>query len=106
MAVEEGGIHIRERGTPKFVRRVGEITFNGQAALRAGKTVFYATPVGLFQLTRRGIELRGVMPGIDVRHDVLDAVRMRVVLPPSGEPELLPASIVTGEGFVLPGRRS
>jgi propionate CoA-transferase len=105
IAAEDGAIHIRQRGAPKFVRRVSEVTFNGQAALRAGKRVFYATPVGLFRLTRRGVELTDVMPGIDVRSDVLARSPMRIVLPSSGAPNRLPASIVTGQGFSLPTGR-
>jgi propionate CoA-transferase len=101
MTADDGAMTVRRQGKSKFVARVGEVTFNGKQALRAGKTVFYVTPVGLFRLTRRGVVLTGVMPGIDVRRDILDRTPMRIALPASG-PEVLSPSIVSGAGFALP----
>jgi propionate CoA-transferase len=98
IAVEDATVRVVRRGPPKFVERVREITFNGPLARAAGKHVFYATPVGLFELTRRGMELVSVMPGIDVRRDVLDVASMRIVLPERAIP-IVPTSIVTGRGF-------
>src|SRR5262249_33609089 len=43
VAVDGAALRIVKRGTPKFVDRVDEITFNGPRALAAGKRVFYAT---------------------------------------------------------------
>lgn len=94
-----GRIEMVRRGEPKFVEAVSEITFSGGEALRAGKQVFYCTDVGLFRLTRRGMQLSAVMPGIDVRRDVLATCRMPVVLPPGGDVPVIDGSVVTGEGF-------
>ncbi|MBI3785347.1 MAG: malonate decarboxylase subunit alpha [Deltaproteobacteria bacterium] len=105
MAIEDGTVQFRKRGTPKFVKRVGEVTFNGEQALRAGKNVFYVTPVGLFRLTKRGVELAAVMPGIDVRRDIIEMARMPIVLPVSGQVRLISRSVVTGVGFHLPTPR-
>lgn len=102
IAVSDGRVKIVRPGKPKFVDAVDEITFHGPRALGMGKQVFYATHVGLFRLGARGVELTAVMPGIDVRRDVLDATAMPIVLPESGDVPVLPASIVTGEGFELP----
>jgi propionate CoA-transferase len=82
--VDAGKLRLVKTGTPKFVDRVDEVTFNGRRAVEAGKRVLYATHVGLFQLTRRGMELVGVMPGINVRRDILAHTAMRIVLPRSG----------------------
>lgn len=100
IVVEDGRVRIARGGDPKFVDRVREITFNGARAVAAGKRVFYATPVGLFRLSSRGMELVSVMPGIDVERDILDAVAMRVTLP-RGPVPVVPRSVVTGEGFSL-----
>lgn len=97
----DGQVKITRPGTVKFIDHVDEVTFNGQEALKAGKKVFYATNVGTFQLTPRGMELINVMPGIDVRRDILDASPMRIVLPESGDVPLVDRSVVTGEGFRL-----
>jgi propionate CoA-transferase len=83
-AVDGGKLRLVTAGTPKFVDRVDEVTFNGRRALDAGKRVFYATHVGLFQLTARGMELVRVMPGINVRRDILAHTTMKIVLPQSG----------------------
>jgi len=99
LAVEDGRVRIVRRGAPKFVPRVREITFNGARALAAGQRVLYATPVGLFRLTARGMELARVMPGLDVRRDVLDATAMPIVLPPEGDVPVVARAVVTGEGF-------
>jgi propionate CoA-transferase len=84
-AVDAGKLRLAKAGTPKFVERVDEVTFNGRRAVDAGKRVFYATHVGLFQLTKRGMELVGVMPGIDIRRDILAHTGMKIVLPESGQ---------------------
>ena len=102
IVVDGDRMHVRTRGTPKFVERVAEVTFSGPRALRAGKQVHYVTPVGVFQLTARGLELKNVMPGIDVRRDILATTRAQVVVPVSGNVPVVSAAIVTGEGFELP----
>lgn len=99
--IENGQVRVVERGTPKFIEEVDEITFNGQEALKHGKQVFYVTHVGAFRLTDRGMELTYVMPGIDVQRDILDACPMKIVLPESGAPEQASASVLDGKGFAL-----
>ena len=101
IAVDGERLRIVEPGRPKFVERVDEVTFNGARALAAGKNVLYATGVGLFRLTARGMELAQVMPGIDVRRDILESAPMKVVLPRSDDIPVVPASVVTGRGFAL-----
>lgn len=94
-------VRIERRGAPKFVARVREITFDGRRAVAAGKHVFYATPVGLFRLGVEGLELVRVMPGIDVRRDVLDVATAPIRMPASSSVPLVAFAIVTGEGFTL-----
>jgi len=101
MEVADGRIRITRPGPVKFVERVSETTFSGPQALAAGKNVYYATSVGLFQLTPRGMTLQEVMPGIDVRQEILEASPMKIVLPESGDVPCVPAEIVTGKGFRL-----
>ncbi len=101
MTVEGGKLRIAKAGTPKFVENVDEITFSGPEALKAGKEVYYCTNVGIFHLTGRGMELIEVMPGVDIRRDIIEVCPMRVVLTESGEVPLVPESVVTGKGFHL-----
>ena len=99
--LEQGALRIVSPGQPKFVPQVREITFCGKEALRANKEVFYCTNVGAFRLSPGGVELSCLMPGIDLRRDVLDACPMPIVLPESGEVPLIETSVITGEGFRL-----
>jgi propionate CoA-transferase len=94
-------VKVVEPGKPKFVDKVDEITFSGEQALKAGTKVFFATNVGLFRLTERGVELSRVMPGIDIQKDLLDFSPMRIVLPESGDVPVVEEPIVTGKGFSL-----
>jgi propionate CoA-transferase len=96
-AVTGGTLKVVRRGAPKFVERVREITFNGPRALAAGKQVFYATPVGLLRLTPRGLALASVMPGIDVRNDILATTPVPIVVP--DHVPVVSRAVVSGEGF-------
>jgi propionate CoA-transferase len=101
IAVDGAGLRIVRRGAPKFVDRVSEVTFDAGRALAAGKRVFYATHVGAFRLTGRGLELASVMPGIDVRKDILDFSPATLRLPESGRVPRVPRAIVSGESLAL-----
>jgi len=101
MSLEGGRINILKTGTPKFIHKVDEITFCGPEALKAGKKVFFVTNVGVFKLTKRGMELIRVMPGIDIQKDIIDFAPMKVVLPESGIVPVVDDVIVTGKGFKL-----
>jgi propionate CoA-transferase len=99
LEIRDGRLVIRRGGRPKFVRRVGEITFNGREALRRGKRVYYVTNVGVFQLTAGGMELVEVMPGLDIARDVVAGSPMPVVV--RGAVPVVAPGIVTGQGFTL-----
>jgi propionate CoA-transferase len=85
MGIEDGRVRMLRRGRPKFVPRVAERCFDAARALRAGKRIFYVTPVGVFRATPGGLELASVMPGIDVRRDVLAMAPFPITLPASGD---------------------
>jgi len=101
MEVAGDTVRVSKRGAAKFVEQVREVTFNAALAHAAGKRAFYATPVGLFQLTNSGLALRGVFPGIDVRRDILRVAPFDIALPRGRDVPILPRSIVSGDGFDL-----
>lgn len=96
----DGKVKVIKPGKPKFVEKVDEITFNGREALENGKKVFYITHVGAFILTDKGLELRWIMPGIDVEKDILNVIKIPIVIPENG-PTIVDDSIVTGKNFKL-----
>ena len=101
ISLKNGRLSIVSPGKAKFVDKVDEITFSGKQAVASGRKIFYVTNVGVFRLTPRGVELTRVAPGIDIQKDILDATRMRIVLPESGNVPVVEESIMTGRGFRL-----
>lgn len=80
---KNGKISIRKKGIPKFVDTLLEVTFNAKEALKQGKKVYYVTTVGIFKLTEEGLLLHRIMPGIDVKKDILDNASARIIVPKS-----------------------
>lgn len=62
---------IREGSIRKFVPRVEQITFNGKLAAERGQDVLYITERAVFRLTKAGLKLEEVYPGIDHKRDIL-----------------------------------
>lgn len=96
--VAGGQIQIAERGAPKFIPRVDEVTFSGAEALKRGQRVFYVTHVGAFELTREGLVPRWIMPGVDLQRDILGVATARIVVP-DGPVPVADAAVVHGRGF-------
>jgi propionate CoA-transferase len=96
-----GELRLRRPGKPKFVDQVRTVTFNAGMALEKGQKVFYITNVGVFRLTAEGLLLTDVMPGIDVRRDIIEASEAKILLPSAGEVAKVPGPVVTGKGFSL-----
>ena len=92
---------VAKPGKPKLVEQVDEITFNGSVGLGLGKQVFYVTDLALLELTEHGLTLRAVMPGIDIQRDLLANSSARIHVPDDPPPAIVPAEVVTGEGFTL-----
>lgn len=94
-------LSLDKPGKPKVVESVDEVTFNGRVGLAQGKRVFYVTDLAVLELTETGLTLRAVMPGIDIERDLLANTDARIMVPDDPAPEVVPASIVTGNNFQL-----
>lgn len=69
----DGRMQVRQQGSVrKVVAQVEQITFSGPQALQRGQQVLFLTERASFRLTRQGIELFELAPGIDLQRDVLD----------------------------------
>ncbi len=101
MSINNGSLSIDKPGIVKFVEKVDQVTFSGKKALEQGKNVYYVTNAGIFKLTERGIEIRQVAPGVDIKKDIIDVSKARIVLPESGDVPLISNDIMSGEGFKL-----
>jgi propionate CoA-transferase len=81
VAVENGVLRIvREGQHAKFVERVQQVCFHGPTALANGQQVLYVTERAVFELTRGGLVLREVAPGIDVAKQILPVMKFAPVL--------------------------
>jgi propionate CoA-transferase len=69
--IEGGRVRIVQDGRfQKFVAQTQHVTFNGGRAAEQGQEVWYFTERCVFRLTRKGLELVEVAPGIDVDRDI------------------------------------
>lgn len=86
----DGTLRIKQHGkVNKLVVAVEQITFSGSAALKRNQQVIYVTERAVFHLTREGVALAEVAPGIDVQRDVLDRMTFNPLIP--REPAIMPA---------------
>lgn len=76
--VQGGRLVIRRDGEgEKFVSRVRQVTFSGPRAVASGQQVVFVTERAVFSLTREGLVLTEVAPGVDLQRDVLDKMGFR-----------------------------
>ena len=79
--VEQGTVKIEQEGKfQKLVDQVQEVTFSGSEAIKRGQEVLYITERAVFRLTKQGVELCEVAPGLDVEKDVIAHMGFRPVL--------------------------
>jgi propionate CoA-transferase len=79
--VTEEGIEIRREGASrKFLDQVEQITFSGRRAARLGQPVLYVTERCAFELTKAGLKLIEVAPGIDIDRDILAQMGTRPLI--------------------------
>lgn len=101
MAIEDGKLRFVKRNPIKLVDKIAEITFSGKHALERNQNIFYITNVGAFKLTPDGLELIRVVPGVDIRKDILEPSNNKIKVSDSGDMPVADRSIMTGENFKL-----
>jgi len=78
---QDGKLAIVREGTiKKFVKNVQQITFSGDYAMEKGQSVLYVTERAVFKLTKKGMVLTEIAPGIDLEKDVLFQMAFRPII--------------------------
>jgi propionate CoA-transferase len=91
----------RDGGCVKFVKKVQQITFSGEYAVKNGREVRYITERAVFCLTPAGLVLTEIAPGVDLQKDVLDRMEFKPVI---GEVKIMDPRLFR-EGIMGPGSR-
>jgi len=63
---------VKEGKNKKFVKQVQQITYSGEYGASIGQDVIFVTERAVFRLTKEGIMLTEIAPGVDLQKDVLD----------------------------------
>ncbi|BBU62701.1 acyl CoA:acetate/3-ketoacid CoA transferase [Methylosinus sp. C49] len=72
IAIQDGEVKILKEGRArKFLKFVEQVTFSGKYAQKREQPVIYVTERCVFQLTKEGLELIEIAPGIDIERDIL-----------------------------------
>lgn len=70
--IVNGKVQILDDGpTLKFVEKVFRVVFSGHQAIKYGKEILYVTERAVFSLTKEGVILEEVAPGIDIDKDII-----------------------------------
>ena len=89
-----GKLKIKRHGeVRKLVGKVEQITYSGAEGLKRGQETLYVTERAVFRLTKEGVVLTEVAPGVDIRRDVLERMQFTPEVPT--EPKVMSASHFT-----------
>ena len=97
--VKDGKLVILSEGkVKKLVKEVEHRTFSGEQAVKKDLPVLYITERCVFKLTKEGMELIEVAPGVDVEKDILAYMDFKPIVK---NPKLMDARIFTDKPMGL-----
>ena len=99
--VADGKLYIDKEGEiPKLVHNVQQITFNGNLAIERGQKIVVCTERCVFELTKDGLMLTEVAPGISVEKDIISQMEFKPLISDSLK-EMDPRIFIPGRMGVL-----
>ncbi|NSB15418.1 acyl CoA:acetate/3-ketoacid CoA transferase [Clostridium beijerinckii] len=100
LKIDEGKLTILNEGkVDKFVNKVEQITFSGEYASNIGQLVLYVTERAVFRLSKHGLVLIEIAPGVDLEKDVLAHMEFKPIISP--DLKLMDESIFKAEPMGL-----
>jgi propionate CoA-transferase len=75
---QDGKLVIEQEGrNQKFLRQVDQITYSAAAGLKRQQEVWFVTERAVFQVTKHGLTLKEIAPGIEIERDILAQMEFR-----------------------------
>lgn len=71
---------IKEGSSKKFVKKIQQITYSGEFGAETNQDVLYVTERAVFKLTKKGIKLIEIAPGIDLKKDILGQMEFMPII--------------------------
>ncbi len=70
----------KEGKVKKFINQVEHVTFSGKYAVMKNQPVLYVTERCVFSLTKEGMELIEIAPGVDIEKDILGRMDFKPII--------------------------
>ena len=100
VSVDEGKLRIDQEGkVKKFLDKVEHVTFSGKYAILKNQPVLYVTERCVFSLTKEGMELIEIAPGVDLKKDILAWIDFEPII--NDSPRLMDERIFRNEPMGL-----
>lgn len=74
---------IQEGRFKKFLNQVVQISFSGQYARKTGQEIMFITERAVLELTKDGILLTEIAPGVDLEKDILAQMEFKPIISPN-----------------------
>lgn len=78
---DEKLVILQEGKIKKLIEEVEQITFSGEYAVEVDQPVIYVTERAVFELTKEGLLLKEIAPGIDLEKDILEQMEFKPIIP-------------------------
>lgn len=79
--VRDGKVVILQEGAEKkFLKHINQVTFSGPHAVDIDQNVLYITDRCVFKLTKEGLMLTEIAPGIDLKTQILDMMEFEPIV--------------------------
>lgn len=81
MTIDDGKLVTQKEGKiAKFVDGVDQVSFSGKRAIAQGQDVTYVTERCVIKLTKRGLVVTEVAPGLNLQRDILDQAKTPLIV--------------------------